>query len=336
MAFGVDRDHTELEFVAHASYLVYVLHWLRGELADVSKTVNVWIEFHEQSEWIDLEDATFDPLAEGVLLRHVLPRIIDELLHGQEDFGTFNVDDFGADVITYLEDIARVIDALPSDFGDVYQAFEVFVEADKGTEVGDRRDGAFHAFADLVFGEDGFLLGFPDGLFGDDDFFFVFVDVEDFDFKLLADQLLELLLDLGFLTTSHTWVVVWGELGDWHERRNVFHAGNTAAFVGIEDFDLDDCALCKEFLDLVPCAFAASAFEGKFEFAEFVVEFDDSGFDFVADAEVEVLIEFWTADETDGDPAQVTTDFVAADGDHDTFDDVTDFWKGEGTFLRLQ
>lgn len=326
MVFWIDVDDAEIEFVADASDLVHVFHWLAGEFADVSEAVNVWIELHEEAEWVDLEDASFDGLADLVFRRNGLPRIVDELFHREEDLASFDVDDLSTHAVADFERVTWVIDALPGDFADVDQSFEIFFEADERTKVCDGRNGTFHRVADLVLGEDGFLLGFPDGFFRNDDFLFAFVHVDDLDVKRCANECLEFFVDLGLFATSDAWVVVWRELRDWDEGRNAFHACDEAAFVRVHHFDADDGTLREELFDLVPGALASGSLEREFEFTEFVVWFDYGRFDFVSDAKIEVFVELWTANETDGKSVQITTNFVATDRDHAAFYDIANAW----------
>ena len=75
MIFWIDGDDTEIEFVADASDFVHVLDWLGGEFGNVSETMDIWVEFDEETEWIDLEHAALDHLVHFEAFANGLPSV---------------------------------------------------------------------------------------------------------------------------------------------------------------------------------------------------------------------------------------------------------------------
>src|SRR5690349_5734158 len=120
--FRLDRDDFEFHGVADLGDVGDVLHRLLGELGDVRQAVDVAVQFDEEAERVDLEHLAFDHVADLVLVADALPGILDELLHGEEDLGALDADDLGLDGLADLHQVARVVDALPGDLGDVDQA----------------------------------------------------------------------------------------------------------------------------------------------------------------------------------------------------------------------
>ena len=86
-----------------------------------------------------------------VLELDALPGIGLELLHAQADALGLAVeaDHLDADVLADAQDVARVVDALPGNVGDVQQAVEA-AQVDERTVVGDVLD---HAVEDLALGQ---------------------------------------------------------------------------------------------------------------------------------------------------------------------------------------
>src|SRR5207237_8326978 len=119
-----------------------------------------------------------DPVAEHaadrLLGRGALPRIRLELLHAEADsLGlAVDADDLDPDGVADPDQLARVVDPLVGDVGDVEQAVDT-AEVDEGAVVGDVLD---HAVDHLALGEAldeaAALLGaglFADGAARDDD-----------------------------------------------------------------------------------------------------------------------------------------------------------------------
>ena len=68
-------------------------------------------------------------------------------------------------MVALFQNVARMIDALPCDFRDVHESFEVCVEADEGAEIRNGRDFSFHRVSDFEFCDHAFLLSLPDRFF---------------------------------------------------------------------------------------------------------------------------------------------------------------------------
>ena len=83
-------------------------------MANVSKTVDVLVEFDEETERIDLDDSALVGLTNLVAFFDISPRISNQFLSRQEDLGAFDIDDFGLDSVADLVDFTWVVDTLPS------------------------------------------------------------------------------------------------------------------------------------------------------------------------------------------------------------------------------
>src|SRR5690606_19446514 len=101
----------------------------------------------------------------------------------------FGVDlqDFGLDFVTLLEQVARMTDALgPADVRDVDQAVDAVLDADEDAEIGDVANLAADYVADLVFFFDDVPRIWLDLLHAEADAAVLQVESKDDDFDLVT------------------------------------------------------------------------------------------------------------------------------------------------------
>src|SRR5919199_3476792 len=107
-----------------------------GQLGDVDQALYPLCDLDEGPEGDELGDAAVDLLSDLDPLDDLLPRVLPGLLEAERDALAVAVylEDLDLDVLTDLDDLARVVDVLPTEFGDVDQTVDA-LEVDEGPEV---------------------------------------------------------------------------------------------------------------------------------------------------------------------------------------------------------
>ena len=217
-----------------------------------------------------------------------------------------------------LDDLARVVDVLPGQLGDVHEAVHA-AEVDEGAEVD---DGGHHAVADLALwswlrksGADLGLRLLEPGTAGQHHVVAVLVQLDDLGLDLLADVRLEVA----------------------HAAHLDQRGGQEAAQADVEDQaaldDLDhlagdDAVLLLDLLDRAPGALVLGALLGQDQTTLLVLLLEDEGLDDVADrhdlGRVDVVLDGQLAggDDALGLVADVEKDLVTVDLDDGALDDV--------------
>src|SRR5690606_19978758 len=127
-----------------------VLHAARPRhLGDVDETFDAFLELDEGAVVLERDHLAADDRAGHVLLGGAAPRVFRDLLETERDALGVRVEleDLHANVVTDLEQLARVIDATPAHVGDVEQTVDT-AEIDEGTVLGEVLDDALD---DLAF-----------------------------------------------------------------------------------------------------------------------------------------------------------------------------------------
>src|SRR5215210_3332798 len=112
-----------------------------GQLGDVDQALDPFRDLDEGSEGDELGDSAVDLLPDVDPLDYLLPGVLPGLLEAERDALAVAVDleYLDLDLFAHLDDLARVVDVLPAEFGDVDQAVYAF-EVDESPEVDEVRD----------------------------------------------------------------------------------------------------------------------------------------------------------------------------------------------------
>ena len=123
---------------------------VRRHLRNVDQTLDALAHLDECAERHELGDATVDQLIHRVAVGEDLPRVRLGRLQRQRDalLGEVHVEDLNIDLVAHGHDLARVIDVLPTELGDVNEPVHA-AQVHEGTEVDDRRDDAVPTLAGL-------------------------------------------------------------------------------------------------------------------------------------------------------------------------------------------
>src|SRR6185436_17047164 len=131
-----------------------------ADLGDVDQALDALLELDERAEVEHLEDLAVDDLAGRVVVRDAVPWIGDQLLDAERDLrlvavAGIDVEQHGLDLVTLLEQLARVLDPLgPRHVADVDQAVDAFLDLDEDPEVGDVADVALdHGARRVLLGQ---------------------------------------------------------------------------------------------------------------------------------------------------------------------------------------
>ena len=291
-----------------------------GQLRDVDQTLDALVDADERTERHQLGDLARHDLADRVGPGELLPRVLLRRLERQRDPLAVHVDveHLDSDLLAHLDDLARVVDVLPGELGDVDETVDA-AEVDESAEVDDRGDDARADLTLLQRLQEGLAhlgLGLLEpGATGQDHVVAVLVELDDLGLDLLADVRLQV-----------------ADAAHLHQRR-----GQEAAQPDVEDEasldDLDhragdDAVLLLDLLDRAPGALVLGALLGQDEPAFLVLLLEDQGLDLVADrndlAGVDVVLDrqLTGGDDALGLVADVEQDLVAVDLDDGSRDDV--------------
>src|SRR5256886_3060869 len=191
LVLGVDVEDQHLHLVAFLHDLGGMLHALGPRhIGDVDQAVDAGLDLHECPERREVAHLTLDPHAHRVLLRQRHPGIFLGLLHAERDLFCclVHLQYNGFYRFADRHDLRRVTHvARPAHLGDVDQAFDARLELDERAVVGDRHDLALHPRAHGVLRRHVLPRVGLQLLETEADALSLPVDVEDFDFDLLAD-----------------------------------------------------------------------------------------------------------------------------------------------------
>ena len=273
------------------------------------------LELDERAVGDEVDDLALDLGADGELALDGFPRVGELLLEAEADAFLFlvHVEHNHVNFLADLEDLARVTDATPAHVGDVQQAVEA-VEVNERTEVGEVLDSALADVARRHLGEElgaaASTLGLDQFAAGEDDVAAVLVDLDDLEVIDVADH-----------------------DGDVLGRDDVnLRRGQEGLDADVDDesafddgFDLagDGAALLADGLDAVPVLAELGLLVGEDDHALLVLEFLDEDIYLAADLEGLGVQELASGDDALGLVADVHEDFLVADFEDDTFDNLT-------------
>ena len=274
----VDAEHDGFDFLAHGEDVGRTHDALRpGQLGNVDEAFDAFLQFHERAVRNEVGDLAFDLLAGRETLFDLVPGILLRLLQAEGNALLLLVDveheDF--ELLTDLEQFARMAEAAPGHVGDVEQAVHA-VEIDERAEIGEVLDRARDGVADLDAFEEFLALLAP--LLLDQfapakhDVLPVVVDLDDFEIVGVADKLLEIPRRDDV------------DLRGGQERFDA-DVDHEAAFDDGLDLALDQAVAGKDLRDLVPVLAIGGFLLREDDHAFVVFEAFEEHFHFVADFE---------------------------------------------------
>src|SRR5689334_6307034 len=168
-----------------------MLNTLRpAHVGDVNQTVNARLDLDERAEAGEVAHLSIEPRADRILLRKHHPRILLRLLHAERDllFVRIDLEHHCFDRLTNRNELRRMADvAGPAHLADVNETFDARLQLDERAVVSDRNHLTRHARADRILLCDVLPRVALELLEAERDALAVPIDVEDFDFQLLAD-----------------------------------------------------------------------------------------------------------------------------------------------------
>src|SRR5690606_25670527 len=292
-----------------------------GQLGDVHQALDALLDADERAERNQPGALAGDDLAELVRAGELLPGGFLGGLEGQGDALALHVDveDLDGDLLADLDDLARLVDVLPGQLGDVHQAVHA-AQVHERTEVDDRGDDALADLALLQGVEEGLAdlrLGLlQPGATGQDHVVAVLVQLDDLGLELAAH------VGLQVADAAHL------DQGGREEAAQADVEDETA-LDDLDDGAGDDAVLFLDLLDRAPGALVLGALLGQDETPFLVLLLEDQGFDVVADghdlARVDVVLDrqFPGGDHPFGLVADVEQDLVSIDLHDGALDNVT-------------
>src|SRR5699024_7461911 len=151
----VDVDDLDHRIVADLDDLLGNLDVTLGQLGDVHQALDTLLDANERAERDELGDLAGHDLTDLVRTREVLPRVFLRRLERQRHPLAIEVDVeyLDGDLVADLHDLARMVDVLPRQLGDVHQTIDT-AEVDERSEVDDRGDDALADLPLLQLGEE--------------------------------------------------------------------------------------------------------------------------------------------------------------------------------------
>src|SRR5215218_6079667 len=206
-----------------------------------------------------------------------------DALDAQRQAAALGVDleDLHLDVVARRDDLARVLDVMRRELGDVDEALDAVEDLDEGTERHDLRDGALELVADVVRVDDALPRILLRLLETQGDALAVAVDVEHLDGDGVADR-----EDLARVVDVRP-----GQLGDVDQAVDAVEVHERAEVDDVRDLALDDEARLQAVEDLLALLLALLLEHGAPRQDDVVaraVELDDLALDLRAEVLVEV------------------------------------------------
>src|SRR3954452_6747527 len=316
----VDVDDLDHDVVVDLHDLLGDLHVALGQLGDVDQALDALLDADERAEGHQLGDLARHDLTDLVGAGEVLPGVLLRRLERQRDTLAVHVDveHLDGDLVADGHDLARVVDVLPGQLGDVDQTVDA-AEVDERTEVDDRRD---LTLADLALGELVEELAahrrlglLQPGAAGQDDVVAVLVQLDDLGLDLFADVRLEI-ADAAHL-----------DQGGGEEAAEADVEDETT-LDDLDDGTGDDPVLFLDLLDGAPGALVLGALLREDQAAFLVLLLENQGLDLVADLDdlvgVDVVLdrELAARDHAFGLVTDVEENLVPVNLDDDAIDDV--------------
>ena len=278
------------------------------------------LDAHERTERNELRDLARHDLADGVGAGEELPRVFLSGLERKRHALAIHLDreDLDLDGLTNLDNLARVVDVLPGELGNVDEAVDT-AEVHERTEVDDRGDVALANLALLEgleeVGANRSLGLFEVGAAREHDVVAVLVELDDLRFELLADVRLKVAHAAHLDERS----------GEEAAKADV---DDEAALDNLNDGAGNDTFVFLDVLDRAPCALVLRTLLREDQAAFLVLLLENERLDLVADLDdligVDIVLdrEFAGRDDAFGLVADVKKNLVPVNLDDGALDDV--------------
>ena len=264
-------------------------------------------------------DASHDAGAFRVTSLDGNPRIFAQLLQTQGNAVALAVElqDLDIDLVTNVDDLGRMLDALPRHVGDVQQAIYA-AQVNECTVVGKVLDDTLDLLAFLQGFQQRFalgaVLGLEDAATGNDNVVALLVQLDDLELELFAFQV------SGITHRTHI------DQGTRQERTDAIDVDSEATFDLAVDNALDHFFGSESRFQNNPRLGALGFLAGQLGFAEAVFHSIERNVHFVTDLDGQLallVVELLDRDDTLGLQAGMDGDPVTIDVDHDAGDDRT-------------
>src|SRR6202521_4088837 len=316
----VGLEHPHLQLLSDLDDILGVFDVLPGQLRNVQQALDTVADLEEGAVLLDLCDLALDDGAGREALLDVIPGILAQLAKAERDPRCFRIqlDDLDLHVLSHLEHIADVGDAVPGELGDMDQAVG---SAQVDERAVGRQSGhlALDLIADLQLFEELAPLArtiLVEGrLLADDQPVALAVDLEDLDADPLADQLLEIR------------AIGAGDLGGRQEATQSQDVDDQATLVLLADLGVHHLAGGLLVLRFYPDRFGAGTAERQDDVAVLVFGLQDEDLDVVSGVQVGrprlAGPQLAAGDDAFGFRADVDQNLIGIDAHDDTVDDVT-------------
>ena len=262
-AVAVLLDAHQLDRHDHAflQHLARVLDAPVRHLGDVDEPLDGPVEAHERAEGHQLRDPPDQHLADDEAVHGAVPLLGMRALQRERDLARLAVhaEDVGLHLVADLEEVLRLLAALPGELGQVGEAVRP-AEVDEDAEVGDGGDAALADLALLQLLDDAFLLLAPPfrhgRALGEDGAVLAAVDLDHLEAHFLAHEGGERLRRVRVVAPDAV------DLGEGDEGVDALDVGEHAAAVVADDLGGEDFAGFEARGQHLPAFLAAGAVEG--------------------------------------------------------------------------
>ncbi len=221
------------------------------------------------------------------------------------------------DLIANIDDLRRMLDALPGHIGDVQETVHA-AQIDECAVICEVLDDTFDLLAFLQRFQQSFALGavfgFQDATTGNDNVVALLVELDDLEFEFLAFQV--------------SGITYWTDInqGTWQERTDAVNVDSEAALNLTVDNALDHFLSCESRFQNNPALSTLGFFAGQLGFTEAIFNRVQRNVNFVthADGQLALLVvELLDRDDALRLQTGMNSDPVTIDVDHDAGDDRT-------------
>ena len=330
--FRVRVEHHDLDFLAGGNDLAGVgVLFIPAHLGHVHQPLHTRLQFDESAVIGNVGDPTRELGARGIFFLDPFPGIGLQLFHAQRNTLGFGIeaDHLHLHGLADLQGFGRVIDAAPSDIGDMQKAVDA-AQVHKSPVIGDVLD---HAFENLALGKVGnqFRFGFGAGFLQHgaaryDDVVALRVHFQDL-------ERLRRVHHRGDVADRADIHLASGQ--ECHRARQI---DDEAALDAAENDAVDTLALVEGFIQLPPGFLALRLFAAEADDAVPVFVAFDEDIDGVAGIDLRFLAgggELLQRHAALGFEADVDQHLFAVDGDHRALDDAAfEFAVGAKGFFQ--
>ena len=300
----------------------------------MDQAVGAGQHFRKSAEGHQLDDLDLRDIADGVGLREHLPGVQVRVAVAEGDLVVLliEVDDVNVDLVADVQDIRRLVDAVPADLRHVDHAVDA-ADINESAVRGHGLDHALVMLADLDLVPDllGTLLALAvgHGADGADNTLAAAVDLGDLQTDGLTDQL------------GHGGFARQTGLGSGDKHTHAVHGDNDAALVLFGDLAFDNGAVGGSVLNVSPGLDGVQALLGEHHSAFHIVHAHNAGLDLVANVDnvfhlgSAILGELGHGDIAGMFGAQIDGDFRGRDADNITGDGVSVIYRSDGIFQQL-